>query len=127
MKAITLFLLVTFPMYVGCSTTRAYQVNVDDKASSALLGEKIRVHHRLKDSPTPIEGVVGRSPAKTLVVIHDAKTTEIPYGDILKVEIFERKIDKNRTFLAIAGGTAIIVFVARALVAYGALAFYDSF
>ena len=81
----------------------------------------------MKDSPTPIEGVVGRSPAKTLVVIHDAKTTEIPYGDILKVEVFERKIDKNRTFLAIAGGTAIIVLIARALAAYGALAFYGSF
>ena len=129
MRAITLFLLIAFPMYVGCSTTRVYQVNVDNKASFSLLvvGEKIRVHHSLKDSPTPIEGIVGRSPAKTLVVKHDAKETAIPYGHILKVERIERKIDKTRTFLAIAGGMAVLAVAGAVIVAYGALSFYNSF
>ena len=115
MRAITLLLLIAFPIYVGCSTTRVYQVNISDKSPPIQLGKKVlgkmvRVH--TKDAPTPIKGMVKVATAKTLIVKqYNAEEIPIPYGQIIKVEVIERKLDGSKTLRAVALGTLSVVVV----------------
>lgn len=128
MKLIALFTFVAFSLYTGCATTKTYQVNVDSKDPSGLVGKHVHVHHDMKEIPSPIEGIVGKSSTESVLVVFTTQgKLEIPSKQIDRIEITEKTIDKTRTGLAIGGGALVAVVALGVVFVVGMLSFYNSF
>ena len=129
MKLVALFTFVAFSTYTGCATTKTYQVNVDSKDASDLVGKFVHVHHDMKEFPSPIEGTVGKSSTESVLVVFTAKQgkIEIPSKQIDRIEMTEKTVDKTRTGLAIGGGVLVAVVALGVVFVVGMLSFYNSF
>ena len=128
MKAIALFVLVAFSIYTGCATTNTYRVNVSDKDASDLVGKQVHVHHDMKKFPTPIEGTVGKSTTKSVLVVYTATQgkLEIPSKQINRIEVEEQEVDRSGTWKAVGIGAVVVVVVGAAVLIWAFKSYYDS-